>query len=42
MEVTQRFYELLEEDIRATPYLWMWTHKRWKHKDLYKGNAFTK
>lgn len=42
MEVTQRFYELLEEDIRATPHLWMWTHKRWKHKDLYKGNAFTK
>ncbi len=30
--ITQRFIELLENDIRHTPYLWLWSHRRWKHK----------
>lgn len=37
MEVTKRFYAELEKDLRRTPQLWMWTHKRWKHQDLYQG-----
>ncbi len=28
-EITQRYMELLEEDIRKHPELWLWTHKRW-------------
>ncbi|GHT10185.1 acetyltransferase [Bacteroidia bacterium] len=31
MEVTKKFFALLEEDILRCPQLWMWTHKRWKH-----------
>ena len=30
--ITQRFIELLENDIRHTPYMWLWSHRRWKHK----------
>lgn len=26
-----KYLELLEEDIRETPYNWLWSHKRWKH-----------
>lgn len=28
-KVTDRFMEMLEEDIRRCPELWLWTHKRW-------------
>lgn len=31
-EITQRYVASLEEMIRETPHLWMWSHKRWKHK----------
>ena len=24
------YFELLEEEIRETPYNWLWSHKRWK------------
>ncbi|MGL5959461.1 MAG: lysophospholipid acyltransferase family protein [Bacteroidales bacterium] len=34
--VTHKFYTELEKDILHSPQLWMWTHKRWKHKDLYQ------
>lgn len=27
-----RFAALLEDDIRRIPELWLWTHRRWKHK----------
>jgi Kdo2-lipid IVA lauroyltransferase/acyltransferase len=30
-EITQRIFRVLEEDIRRSPELWLWTHKRWKH-----------
>lgn len=29
-EATRRYAALLEEDIRRTPELWLWTHNRWK------------
>ena len=29
-EITDRYAQLLEEQIRETPELWLWTHKRWK------------
>ena len=28
-EPTNRYYELLEQDIKENPELWLWTHKRW-------------
>jgi KDO2-lipid IV(A) lauroyltransferase len=28
--ITTRYADLLEEDIRRSPELWMWSHKRWK------------
>lgn len=31
-EVTARYAKHLEDMIRERPELWMWTHKRWKHK----------
>lgn len=27
---TRRYFALLEEDIRAVPHLWLWSHRRWK------------
>ena len=27
---TNRYFTLLEENIKEEPYLWLWTHKRWK------------
>lgn len=29
-EATNIYYKLLSENIRQTPELWLWTHKRWK------------
>ncbi len=37
MAVTNKFYAELEKDLRRVPQLWMWTHKRWKHQDLFEG-----
>lgn len=30
--VTDAYAKLLETTIRRTPSIWLWTHKRWKHK----------
>ena len=30
LELMQRYYRLLEEDIRKQPWNYLWTHKRWK------------
>ncbi len=27
--VTNRYFELLEQDVREHPEMWLWTHKRW-------------
>ncbi len=29
-ELTDLYMRMLEEDIRRTPHLWLWTHKRWR------------
>ncbi len=34
-EITERYVRMLEAEIRRRPELWMWSHRRWKHK----GNA---
>ncbi len=31
-EITKRHTAFLEEEIRQQPHLWLWSHKRWKHK----------
>ncbi len=31
-EITRRYVAMLEEEIRKTPHMWLWSHKRWKHK----------
>ena len=30
VELMQRYYRLLEEDIQKQPWNYLWTHKRWK------------
>ncbi len=32
-EITQKYMSTLEEIIRKRPGDWLWSHKRWKHKD---------
>jgi len=31
-EITKAHTQQLEKDIRAQPELWLWSHRRWKHK----------
>ncbi|MGC9341791.1 MAG: lysophospholipid acyltransferase family protein, partial [Bacteroidales bacterium] len=31
-EITEKYYEILEERIKKEPEFWLWTHKRWKHE----------
>jgi len=31
-EITERYYQLLEESIRRSPRYWLWSHRRWKYK----------
>ena len=31
-EITEIFTKIIEESIRRKPELWLWSHKRWKHK----------
>ena len=31
-EITERYVRRLEAMIRDYPELWMWSHRRWKHK----------
>ncbi|MCX7953558.1 MAG: lysophospholipid acyltransferase family protein [Bacteroidales bacterium] len=33
-EITKKFFSNLENDIKEKPHLWLWTHRRWKHKKL--------
>lgn len=32
-EITDIFFKLVEEQIREAPQYYLWTHKRWKHRD---------
>ena len=38
-EITERYTRLLEENIRRQPSIWLWTHRRWKHKVELPGSA---
>ena len=29
-DIMKRYYKLLEEDLQAQPWNYLWTHKRWK------------
>ena len=31
--ITKKFNQLLESQIRQAPEYYLWTHKRWKHRD---------
>lgn len=31
--IIRRYAELLENDIRRQPEYWLWSHRRWKHRD---------
>jgi KDO2-lipid IV(A) lauroyltransferase len=31
-EITEKFARMMEKTILRNPALWLWTHKRWKHK----------
>ena len=31
-EITEKITHLLEDDIRNIPQYWLWSHRRWKHK----------
>ncbi|SHH53113.1 lysophospholipid acyltransferase family protein [Winogradskyella jejuensis] len=35
-EITDNFFRLVEEQILEEPQYYLWTHKRWKHKDRYE------
>ncbi|MDT0557488.1 lysophospholipid acyltransferase family protein [Ichthyenterobacterium sp. W332] len=35
-EITDLFLKLVEDQINEAPEYYLWTHKRWKHKDLYE------
>ena len=36
-EITERYVRKLEAMIREHPELWMWSHRRWKHKRTHAG-----
>ena len=31
-EITERYVRILEEDIKQNPDMWVWSHRRWKHR----------
>ena len=33
-QITEKFYKSLEEQIRKSPEFYLWTHKRWKHREM--------
>ena len=32
-EISERHTRRLERDIRENPHIWLWSHRRWKHKN---------
>jgi KDO2-lipid IV(A) lauroyltransferase len=32
-EITRRYVEAIEHEIRQQPELWLWSHRRWKHSE---------
>jgi KDO2-lipid IV(A) lauroyltransferase len=41
-EITRRYAKYLEQMIRETPELWMWSHRRWKHTPEKQAQIFGK
>jgi len=39
--ITNKFLTELEKQIREKPEYYLWTHKRWKHKDAPIPNSAT-
>lgn len=39
MEVTHRYFSMLEQTIRRSPSNWLWSHKRWKHHVTFNMNG---
>lgn len=41
--MTDAYFSFLENDIRRTPHLWLWSHKRWKrtYEEFLKRNSRT-
>ncbi|MDE5940916.1 MAG: lysophospholipid acyltransferase family protein [Muribaculaceae bacterium] len=37
--ITDRYATLLQQTIKADPSIWLWTHKRWKHKVSFADNG---
>lgn len=37
-EITRRYARMLETSIRRDPTIWLWSHKRWKHKVTLTDN----
>ena len=33
-EITDKFLKLVEKQIHEAPEYYLWTHKRWKHREL--------
>lgn len=40
-EITDKYYQLLEETIHRQPELWLWSHKRWKRTREQFNQRFT-
>ena len=36
-EIMQSFFDRLEKDINQYPDMWLWSHKRWKHRRVVSG-----
>ena len=34
LEITKKYFEILEQKIQSAPEFWLWTHNRWKHSHL--------
>ncbi len=38
LDLTDRYFKMLEQTIRRDPAIWLWTHNRWKHKVSFEDN----
>jgi len=38
-EITSRYVKMLEEDIKSEPETWLWSHRRWKHKQFSQAES---
>ena len=36
-EISETFTRLMERDIKEMPEIWLWSHRRWKHKKPAKA-----